>query len=438
VQEGLKRALRTPEVLFIGMNGVIGGGIFLLPGQVSALAGHQAPWSYLIAGLVAIMIGLSFAEASSMFNETGGSYMYAERAMGQTIAASVGWMSWLTLIVGWAALSNGLMGYVTSLVPSLAPAKDWIAAGVIVALCLLNSLGVRKGSWAVIFFSIVKLIPLALLVIVGLFIYAHHTPAVSALSHSAPQISKAVLVLIYAYGGFEMATVQQGEMVHPRKSAVIGVIGTLVGVTLFYLLIQEAAVKLDPSLATSATPLADAGRNMFLGGATVMTIGAVLSILGTKSGVALTAPRILYALSLRRGLPGILAKISPRFQTPIVSIWVTGVIVIILSVTGTFEHLLMLNVAARLYEYLAVCVSVIVLRFRAKNELRSFRLPFGVAIPAIAAGLCIWLLSQETAGQLLLALAALAIGMVLYGISRRTQAKSSGHDRDQQPTRNAG
>ncbi|GMA57832.1 hypothetical protein GCM10025858_23350 [Alicyclobacillus sacchari] len=181
-----------------------------------------------------------------------------QRAMGQTVAASVGWMSWLTLIVGWAALSNGLMGYVTSLVPGLAPFKDVITAGVIAALCLVNSLGVRKGSWAVVFFSVVKLIPLILLVAMGFILYTGHTGNVSDVPMSAPQIGKAVLVLIYAYGGFEMATVQQGEMVHPRKSAVIGVIGTLVGVTLFYLLIQEAAGRLDPALAASTTPLADA------------------------------------------------------------------------------------------------------------------------------------------------------------------------------------
>lgn len=270
------------------------------------------------------------------------------------------------------------------------------------------------------FFSIVKLIPLALLIIVGLFFVSHAGLHAGSLG-SPKNFGQAVLVLIFAYGGFEMAAIPQGEMVNPRKSVAIGVIGTLVGVTLFYMLIQVAVQRLDPALATSTTPLADAGKAMFVGGATVMTIGAVLSIFGTKSGVALSSPRILYALSFNRSLPSVFAKIWPRFQTPVVAIWTTGILVMVLASTGTFQHLVLLNVAARLYEYLLVCIAVLVLRFRAKDVSRPFKLPLGITIPVVAAALCVWLLCQETGMQLLAALIALVVGLVLYGISRATQ-----------------
>ncbi|WP_436663673.1 APC family permease [Alicyclobacillus acidoterrestris] len=222
-----------------------------------------------------------------------------------------------------------------------------------------------------------------------------------------------------------MATIPQGEMVNPRKSVAIGVIGTLVGVTLFYMLIQVAAQRLDPALSASTAPLADAGRAMFVGGATVMTIGAVLSIFGTKSGIALSSPRIVYALSFNRSLPGVLAKISPRFQTPVVAIWTTGILVMILACTGTFQHLILLNVAARLYEYLLVCIAVIVLRICAKDAHRPFKLPLGMTIPVIAAALCVWLLCQESGSQLLAALIALVVGLILYAISRATQRNAN-------------
>ncbi|MCL6455130.1 MAG: APC family permease [Alicyclobacillus sp.] len=417
MEENLKRVLRTPEVLFIGINGVIGGGIFLLPGQVAGLAGNKALWAYLVAGVIAILIGLAFAEASSMFTKTGGSYVYTERAMGRTVAFTVGWMSWLTFVVGWASLSNGMVSYLTALVPGLKPYKVLIIVVLIAILCLFNSFGVRKGSWTVLFFSIVKLIPLLLLIVVGLFAVTNPGPSGAPLG-SASDFGKAVLVLIFAYGGFEMATIQQGEMVNPRKSVAVGVIGTLVGVTLFYMLIQLAAQRLDPALATSTAPLADAGKAMFVGGATVMTIGAVLSIFGTKSGVAMSSPRILYALSFHRALPSVFAKVWPRFQTPVVAIWTTGILVMILACTGTFSHLLLLNVAARLYEYLLVCVAVAVLRFRAKEAQRPFKLPLGILIPVVAAALCIWLLAQETGSQLLAALIALVIGLILHGLSK--------------------
>src|SRR5579875_1210488 len=144
MEENLKRVLRTPEVLFIGLNGVVGGGIFLLPGQVSHLAGSMSLWAYLVAGIIAILIGLAFAEASSMFTRTGGSYVYAEEAMGKTVGFTVGWMGWLTFVAGWGALSNGLVSYLEPLIPGIAPFKNVIIIAIIALLCLLNSLGVRK------------------------------------------------------------------------------------------------------------------------------------------------------------------------------------------------------------------------------------------------------------------------------------------------------
>jgi APA family basic amino acid/polyamine antiporter len=424
MEEGLKRVLRTPEVLFIGINGVVGGGIFLLPGQVAALAGNQVLWAYLVAGAIVILIGLTFAEASSMFTKTGGSYVYTERALGKTAAFTVGWMSWLTFVVGWASLSNGLVSYLTALAPGVGPYKYLIMIVSIGLLCLLNSFGVRKASWTVLCFSIAKLIPLALLIIAGLFVF---TSNATHSGHIGPasNFREAVLVLIFAYGGFEIATVPAGEMVNPRKSVAIGVIGTLIVVTLLYMLIQIAAQRLDPDLATSTAPLADAGKIMFIGGTTVMTVGAVLSIFGTKSGLALASSRMLYALAFNRSLPGILAKIWPRFQSPVVAIWTTGILVTILSTTNTVQRLILLQVAALLYEYLMVCVSVIVLRFRAKDLNRPFKLPFGIVIPVLSAVLCVWLLAQESSDQLLSGLIALIIGLVLYGISLVTERKAA-------------
>ena len=119
MEENLKKVLRTPEVLLIGVNGVVGGGIFLLPGTVAKLAGNYAIWAYLIAGIIAILIGLSFAEASSMYTKTGGAMVYTEAAMGKTVSFTVGWMSWLTYVAGWAALSNGFVSYLSSLFPGV-------------------------------------------------------------------------------------------------------------------------------------------------------------------------------------------------------------------------------------------------------------------------------------------------------------------------------
>ncbi len=428
MEENLKKVLRTPEVLLIGVNGVVGGGIFLLPGTVAKLAGNYAIWAYLIAGIIAILIGLSFAEASSMYTKTGGAMVYTEAAMGKTVSFTVGWMSWLTYVAGWAALSNGFVSYLSSLFPSIAPLRTVIIIVVIGLLCILNTFGVKKGSGTIVFFSIAKLIPLLLLIIIGLMhVTGSSTTGVGAIGG---HFGQAVLVLIFAYGGFEMAAIPTGEMVNPRKTVSVAVIGTLIGVTLFYMFIQVAASHLDPAIAVAKAPLAAAGKAMFVGGLTVMTIGAVLSIFGTKSGVALAAPRQLYALGRDGGLPRVISAIYPSQQTPVVAIWVTGILVMIAATTGTFNSLVLLNVAARVYEYLAVCVSVVVLRFTARDAERPFRLPFGIVLPVVAAVLCVWLLAQEGGKQLLAALLALVIGLILYTLTRLFQTREPAGDFD--------
>ncbi len=97
------------------------------------------------------------------------------------------------------------------------------------------------------------------------------------------------------------------------------------------MLIQYAALRIEPNLANSDTPLAAAGGAMFAGGLVLMTVGAMVSIFGTKSGVALISPRNLYALSREGMLPGFLGWVSPRYATPVVSIWITGTLVVILA-----------------------------------------------------------------------------------------------------------
>ena len=419
MREPLQQVLRTPGVLFIGINGVVGGGIFLLPGQVAQSAGAAAVWAYLAAGGVILLIGLSFAEVSTMYDRTGGPLVYADEAMGKTAGFTVGWMVWVTYLIGWSVLSDGFVTYLGSL---WTPARTYeapIIIALVAVLCLINTIGVRLGSGVIGFFTVAKLIPLALLIVAGLtFAGASGNAALELVPSGSGDFFGAVLLIIFAYGGFEGATIPAGEMRNPRRTISVAVLGTLAGVTLFYMLIQYAALRIEPGLAGTETPLASAGEAMFAGGLAIMTVGALLSIFGTQSGLALISPRNLYGLSREGMLPGVLGRVHPRFRTPVVSIWLTGALVVILGVTGTFAQLVLLNVAARLYQYLMVCLSVVVLRLRDPEAERPFRLPLGFTIPAAATILCVLLLTQQPLVNLLAALGALAVGLVLYAISR--------------------
>ena len=417
-REQLQRVMRTPEVLFIGVNGVVGGGIFLLPGQVAQQAGGAAVWAYLAAGLLVVLIGLSYAEISAMYDRTGGPLVYVREAMGKTAGFSVGWMVWVTYLVGWAVLSNGLVGYLGSLWSPAETYKIPIIIGLVGLLCALNTLGVRLGSRVIQFFTVAKLIPLTLLVVAGLTFAGASGNAFLEQVPGGGDFFAAVLIVIFAYGGFEGATIPAGEMRNPRRTISVAVLGTLVGVTVFYMLIQYSALRIEPDLAGSDTPLAAAGGAMFTGGLVLMTIGAIISIFGTKSGVALTAPRNLYGLSNEAMLPALFSRVSPRFRTPTVAIWTTGAIVVILAITGTFTQLLLLNVAARLYQYLMVCLSVVILRRRDPLVERPFRLPLGITIPLVAALLCAALFTQQPFVNILVAVGALVVGLLLYALGR--------------------
>lgn len=427
MQERLQRVLGTPAVLLIGINAVVGGGIFLLPGQLAAEAGALSVLAFLVAGVLVMLVGLAYSEVGTMFSRTGGPVVYAQEAMGRTVGFSVGWMTWMTYLAGWSALSTGFIGYLSDLVPAAESFSPLIIAGVIVILCLLNTLGVRLGSGIIQFLSVAKLLPLLVLIIAGLvFAGAQGNAGLNQVPDGSGGFLAAVALIIFAYGGFEGTTIPSGEMRNPRRAISVAVLGTLGGVTVFYMLIQYASLRIQPDLAGTGSPLTSVGSAMFAGGLALITVGALISIFGTQSGIALTAPRNLYALAREGMLPDFLSRVHPRLSTPIVATWVTGGLVVLLATTGTFEALLLLNVAARLYQYLMVCLSAAILRVRRPEAERPFKLPLGPAIPAAAAILCLALLvTGQEARNLLYALAALGVGLLLYLATRLTASRSS-------------
>jgi len=427
LQEGLQRVLGAPAVLLIGINAVVGGGIFLLPGQLAEEAGALSVLAFLVAGALVMLVGLAYSEVGTMFSRTGGPVVYAQEAMGRTVGFSVGWMTWMTYLAGWSALSTGFVEYLSDLVPAAERFGPFIIAGVISALCLLNTLGVRLGSGVIQFFSVAKLLPLVVLIVAGLtFAGAGGGVGLGEVPDGSGGFLVAVSLIIFAYGGFEGTTIPSGEMRNPGRAISVGVLGTLGSVTVFYMLIQYASLRIQPGIGGESSPLTSVGSAMFAGGLVLMTVGALVSIFGTQSGVALVAPRNLYALSREGMLPDVLSRVHPRLSTPVVATWVTGGLVVLLASTGTFQALLLLNVAARLYQYLMVCLSAAILRFRQPGTERPFKLPLGPTIPAAAAALClILLLTGQEPRNLLYALTALGVGLLLYLTTRLAASRKS-------------
>jgi amino acid transporter len=405
-----------PGLTAIAVNGVIGSGIFVLPATVAALLGPASPVAYLLAALVAALVVACFAEAGSLFDRTGGPYLYAREAFGPFVGFEVGWAFFLSRLAAGAAIANAFAAYLGYLWPGVAEGAGRILAitALLAALAAINVAGVRYAGWTVNVLTIAKLVPLVLFIAVGLL---HADPSRYALvaRPDAASLRQASLLLIFAFGGFENASVPGDESKDPRRHLPLALLAAIGLTAVLYVLIQIVALGTLPGLASDPTPLASAART-FLGpaGALAIALGAVVSTAGSSSALALVGPRILYALADGGQLPTALARVHARHRTPYVSVVVFAVLAWAAALLGDFARLATVSALARLVFSAVTCLAIPVLRRKMPETERRFRVPGGVLVPAAAAGLCVWLLTGVRVEQAAAGAAALAGGLFLY------------------------
>lgn len=412
----LVRAVGLPGLTAISINGVIGAGIFVLPATVAGILGPASPIAYITAGLAGLLIALCFAEAGGIFDRAGGPYVYSLEAFGPFVAFEVGWMFLLARMTGAAAVANGFAAYLGYVHPLFAtPVGRALAISVsITAIGALNYAGVRYGSWVVNVLTVGKLLPLGFFIVVGLFFVDPHAFTLTNLP-PLDDLRKATLILFYAIGGFEFASVPTEEVINSRRNLPIALIAGLSISALLYLLIQIVCVGTLPSLASASTPLASAA-GVFLGpaGAALMTVAAVLSTTGTNSTILLVGPRMLYALAQGGQLPKVFARVHPRFRTPHISVVVFAAATMLVALSGTFAQLAALNAIARLLYSICTCAAVPVLRKRYDAGQRAFTLPGGWLIPALGVAASLLLLTGIDRTQTLIGGGAILVGVLIY------------------------
>jgi APA family basic amino acid/polyamine antiporter len=415
-------------LIAIAVNGVIGSGIFVLPATVASLLGAASPVAYIVAAFLIALIVLCFAEAGSMFEQTGGPYLYAREAFGSFVGLEVGWMFLLSRLAAASAIANAFALYLGYFWPATASGIGRVLAitTLLWGLGLLNLIGVRYGAWAVNLLTVVKLVPLVLFAVVGLFYIDSSRYQILTLPDMT-SLRQASLALIFAFGGFENASVPTEEVKNPTRNLPIALIFSIALTALLYIAIQIVALGTLPGLATDATPLASAGR-MFLGsaGAGMITVAAVLSTTGSNSALALVGPRILYALAEGGQLPGILARVHPKYRTPHIAVITFAAMAWVIAIYGNFAQLVTVSAIARLLFSATTCLAVPVLRRKMPNAAGTFRVPGGVIIPALAAVISIWLLTGMNKAQAIAGLVALMAGIALYFIFRGRDATLSG------------
>jgi amino acid transporter len=423
----LVRTLGQWDLTSIGVNQVIGAGIFVLPASVAALVGQaSSPLVWIVAAAVNALIILCFAEAGSQFRDAGGPYLYAKAAFGPIVGFEVAWMMFLTRVTSQAALANGFtlyLGYFWSGATEGA-GRAFVLTVLIGILAAINYRGVRQGSRTINFFTWGKLIPLLGFVLVG-FWYIDWGHFSGIMKPNMMGFGQATLLLMYAYSGYELIPIPAGEAKAPALGVPRALLATIGICTVLYLLIQIISVGTLDNLAGSEAPLADAAA-AFLGPATgiLIALGGLLSIGGSNAGTMLAAPRLLYALSEKGQLPRFFGRLHERFRTPHVAILIYSAISLVLALTGSFIQMAAISAVARLMFYTTTCAAVPVLR-RKNGDKEAFRLPGGASIPVIATVASLAVIAGADWNSLGAGVLALAVGLVFYVFQRKLPSTRS-------------
>lgn len=416
----LVRGIGRGSMVALFINSVIGAGIFGLPARVHELLGPYALLAYVACALLVLLVVLCFAEVGSRFEDTGGPYLYARTAFGPFVGFQVGWLVWLTRVTAFAALCNLLIDYLARLWPAVASTGGRVAVASLATLAIaaINIRGVRTAAIVANVFTIGKLVPLVLFVAVGLF-FVDPAGYVPAGTPSVADFSTAVLLLVFAFTGFETATVPAGEVRDPRRTLPFAILASMAVIVPLYLLIQVVSIGTLPELASSTTPLADAaGRFAGSLGAGVIVVGALVSISGTLNGLVLAAPRLLYAMAEQGQLPALFGRTHARFRTPHVAILLTAACMLALTLSGSFLTAVALSTITRLLAYAATCVAVPVLRRRAPGRgvaPAAFSVPGGPWVVATALLVIGWLVLHAQPEELRNVAIAMAVGALLMG-----------------------
>ena len=415
-QPGLVRGIRRWDFVALIVNGTVGAGIFGLPAKIYALTGAWSILAYLVCAVLCALIILCFAEVGSRFAETGGPYLYARVTFGSFIGFEVGWLLWLARLTAFAALCNLLLGYLSFFWP--AAGSGWTRAlvitGIVVCLTTVNIIGVREAALVSNLFTISKLAPLLLFVVAGSF-FISSQPFTAPAPTNFGDFSRAVLLLIFAFSGFEAAVIPAGEISDPRRHIAFALLTAMGVVALLYLMIQVVCIGTLPGLANSERPLVDASVG-FLGatGASILSFGAVISVSGTLSLAMLGGPRILFAMAEQGQLPKLLAATHHRFHTPHVAILISATAMLVLTLQGTFMSALTISTVIRLLSYVATCISLPVLRLRSDAPSARFRAPAGIAVAVAATLLSLWLLSNSPSHDAIAVGLAAALGLLIF------------------------
>ncbi len=393
---------------------MIGSGIFALPAVLVAAVGSFAPWLMIIGGIIFLPLVLVFAWLAARFDQTGGPILYGKTAFGSFAGFQAGWGRFASGLVALAANTHVMVAYFAAIFPALE--NETLATATVVATILgftaINLFSMRGSVNMLGGLTVLKLGPLALLIGVAAF-GSFTSPGIVLPQFS--QVESVVLLLFYAFIGFEAVTVPAGEVRDPKRDIPRVLITVLAGVTLLYALVIWAYLTIGPEAGANENALAGAAE-VAIGqwGAFILVLGAGFSIAANNFASLIVVPRMAYGMAEQGMLPAWFEKVSPRFLTPANSIAFYGAFAALFAIWGGFIALAAASTLARMLTY---CITAAALPVIEKRE--GALNPVHTVIAVIAFVASVWIASHADQQAWTMFGVLLAAGTLLYFVARR-------------------
>ena len=417
-RHGLPRRIGVGGALMLAFNGAIGASIFALPATLAADFGTSAPWLFPLVGLASLLIAIPFSRSVAAFPESGGPATYG-RVFGSLAGFELGWIYYVARATAFAANLNVLISYLS---------RWWTGAedgalrivlmlAAVAVLAFINIRGVAPAMRVLGGLTLLKTIPLIGAAIAALVIAG--VPAPGPLPPLS-DVEAGVLIVFYAFVGFENAVVAAGETRSPERTLPRALLGTIASVALLYFVVQLAFVAFFPNGLESGaeTPLLALGEQiMGPAGALILGLAAVFSLAGNLHANIAATPRLTFAMAERGELPSWLGRVHPSFATPSASILFFAALVAVLAVTGSFVWLAVVSTLARMIVY---AVTILALP-RAPERPKQLGLAHWL-IAAVGVLICILVAAQADSAAWLTLFALSAAGAILYFLTPKASS----------------
>lgn len=429
----LKRNLGLLGVASLGIANIVGAGIFVISGVAAGLAGPSVIFSFLIAGSIALISALSYAELSSFVHETGASYAFTKRAFGRFWSFVVGWFNYFDYIVGAAAVSIGFAAYFTELFGLRGETALILSAvGLPIVLTILNLIGVKEATHVTMGMVFIKIFALVLLVMVGGFYISSHL----GLMHYHPFFPNGFggmlngsAIIFFAFLGFNTVSMMSEETKNPQKTIPRALLLAFFVSFVLYIgiaivevgILDWKAIGNNPSpLSTLASTISN--NRIFID---IISFSAIVATGSVVLSSIIGGTRASYVMGRDRVLPSKLDAISKKFGTPYISILLGGSAIAILA--GIFFK--SIDTIASIYNfgslltYIFVHLSLLKLRKKEPQTIRPFRIPLYPILPIAGLICCVILIYYLSNTAKLASLAWGLIGLTVFYIMTRFHVK---------------